>query len=111
MSPTDTLSLISWAITIGVPILVGWLVSKFLEGQPWFQELNSKNAVVVALSALLGFALDQLRRWLMASPDTLNAVDPYVKSFLAMLTMYLTTQVTHGAMKARKIGLRKIEVK
>jgi hypothetical protein len=109
--PQNTLSLIDWAIAIAVPLLVGYLVSKYLEGRAWFQELGAKNAVIVAACALLGFALDRLKAFLIASPETLAAVDAYVKPFMSILAMYLATQVTHGATKAKRVGLSRIEPK
>jgi hypothetical protein len=108
--PQNTLSLIDWAIAIAVPMLVGYLVSKYLEGRAWFQELGAKNVVIVAACAFLGFLLDQLKTFLVATPDTLAGVDAYVKPFLSILAMYLSTQVTHGATKARRVGLQKIDL-
>jgi hypothetical protein len=109
--PQNTLSLIDWAIAIAVPLLVGYLVSKYLENRMWFQELNAKNAVVIAACALLGFGLDRLKAFLIATPDALAVVDAYVKPFMSILAMYLATQVTHGAAKAKRVGLRRIDVK
>ena len=102
--PTDTLTLIDWLITIAVPIIAGVLVSRLLEYTTWFQSIQSKNAAVVAVSALLGFALMLLKNWLVANPAALSSIDPYVKMFLASLVMYLTTQIAHGTEKAK--GLR-----
>jgi len=99
--PTDTISLIDWAVTILVPVLIGWLVSKFLEGTDWFQNVQAKNAIVVAASALTGTLLTILKQWLMNNPDTLAVVDQYVKLFLSTLMIYLTSQVTHGIANAR----------
>jgi len=107
--PNNTLTVLDWLITLGVPLLVGWVVSKFLEDKAWFQELNAKNAVVIAACALLGFALDQLKRYLIATPDVLAGVDAYVQPFMSILAMYLASQVTHGATKAKRVGLAKIE--
>lgn len=107
--PDNILSLIDWAIAIGVPLLVGYIVSKYLEERAWFQELGAKNAVILAACALLGFALDQLKSFLIASPEVLAGVDAYIKPFLSILAMYLASQVTHGAAKAKRAGLRKIE--
>lgn len=108
--PQNTLSVIDWAIAIGVPLLVGFLVSKYLEERAWFQELGAKNVVIVAACALLGFALDRLKAFLVASPETLAGVDAYVKPFMSILAMYLSTQVTHGATKARRVGLQRIDL-
>lgn len=107
--PQNTLSLIDWAIAIAVPVVVGYFVSKYLENRAWFQELGAKNAVIVAACALLGFGLHQLKAYFIAQPAVLAQVDAYVQPFLMMLAMYLTTQITHGATKARRVGLRKIQ--
>jgi hypothetical protein len=109
--PQNTLSLIDWAIAIAVPLLVGYLVSKYLEDRAWFQELGAKNVVIVAACALLGFALDRLKAFFIASPDALAVVDSYVKPFMSILAMYLATQVTHGARKAKRVGLSRIDTK
>lgn len=107
--PTNTLSVIDWAIAIGVPLLVGVIISKLAERYAWFQEINAKNAVMIAACALLGFGLDQLKRYFIGAPDVLGQVDTYVKPFMSILAMYLSTQVTHGVMKSNQPGLKKIE--
>jgi hypothetical protein len=107
--PTNTLSVLDWAIAIGVPLLVGVVISKLAERYAWFQAIGSKNVVMVAACALLGFALDQLKRYFIGAPDVLNQVDLYVKPFMSILAMYLATQVTHGMAKAKQPGLKKIE--
>lgn len=98
--PTDTLSLIDWAVTILVPILIGWIVSKALERTDWFNNVQAKNAIVIAASALTGTLLTILKQWLIQNPDTLAAVDQYVKLFLSTLMIYLSSQVTHGVANA-----------
>lgn len=104
--PNNTLTILDWAITLGVPLLVGWVVSRFLEDKAWFQELGAKNVVVIAACALLGFAIDLLKRYLIGAPDVLAGVDTYVQPFMSILAMYLSSQVTHGATKAKLTGLR-----
>lgn len=105
--PTNTLTVLDWLITLGVPLLAGFLISKLAERYAWFQEVNAKNAVMIAACALAGFGLDQLKRYLIAAPDVLAGVDAYVMPFMSILAMYLASQVTHGATKARRIGLNK----
>lgn len=102
--PTDTLTLIDWLVVFAVPIVAGFVVSSLLERAGWFQSIEAKNAVVLAVSTLGGFALTLLRQWLIANPDALNAIDPYIKTLLSTLALYLTTQIAHGKAKAK--GLR-----
>lgn len=102
--PTNLIELLDWIIVIAVPVIAGYFVSNVLEKQTWFQSVASKNIVVVAISALLGFAVVLLKNWLIAHPDVLTAADTYVQMFLATLALYLTTQIAHGQAKAK--GLR-----
>jgi predicted small secreted protein len=100
--PTNLIELLNWILVIGVPILAGLIVSKFLEKQAWFQNIGSKNAVVIAVSAFLGFIVNLLRTWLIANPEVLAAADVYVQMFLSSLALYLTTQVVHGRAKSQE---------
>lgn len=100
--PTNLIELLNWVIVIGIPILAGTIVSNVLEKQPWFQNIGSKNAVVIAISALLGFAVNLIKTWLVANPDALAAADVYVQMFLSTLALYLTTQVVHGRAKMQE---------
>jgi hypothetical protein len=100
--PTNLLGLLDWILVIAVPILAGFIVSRFLERQAWFQNIGSKNTVVIVISALIGFAVNLLKTWLVANPDVLAAADVYVQMFLSTLALYLTTQVVHGRAKSQE---------
>lgn len=99
--PTNLIELLDWIIVIVVPVVSGFIVSNVLEKQEWFQSITSKNAVVIAISALLGFVVVLLKNWLIANPDVLAAVDQYAQIFLAVLAMYLASQVAHGRAKSK----------
>lgn len=100
--PTNLIDLLNWVIVIAVPIVADYIVSNFLEKQAWFQNIGSKNAVVIAISAFLGFLVVLLKNWLTSNPEVLAAADVYVQMFLSTLALYLTTQVVHGRAQSKE---------
>lgn len=97
--PFTTAMAVDWGMTLGVPILAGYLLSKLLERYAWFQEVIPRNVVVIAACIFLALLLTLLKWQLLGGPAG-GEVDTVIHPLLSILAMYLATQVTHGSTKA-----------
>jgi hypothetical protein len=108
--PTTLIGLIEFAMLLLVPAIAGWGASRLLDRFSWFQMNADKPMLVLVISALLGFALQLLKQWVMGRPDVSAAVDPYISLFVATLVIYTSSQVSYGVKVAtrRRLSLEKM---
>lgn len=99
----DLNELFTWLIGGGGAFfVVAWAASWYLEGLPWWQNLPSKSrsGIILIASLLLGLAATYVAS---LPPELLKAVEPYIKTILIIVGVWLTTQTAHKVNPSRRI--------
>jgi hypothetical protein len=93
----STSEILVWLTGAGSIALVGWFVSWLLDDLAWWQSLPSqaKQAAILGMALVIGL----LATWLLSRPDLVAALDAYVKTAMAAIVAWLSTQVAYNVKK------------
>lgn len=92
--PTDLGSLLNWLTSSGgAAILLGWAAAWYLEPLAWWQKLKSQNRQLIILGGSLILGLFSI--WVQTQPGLIAALNPYFTAAIAIITVWIATQIAH----------------
>lgn len=94
MDISDLNSLVLWLTTSGgAVILVGWAAAWYLEPLAWWKKIGGNNRLLIILG--MSLVLGILSTWVQTQPALIEALAPYFRTVIAIVGVWLTTQVAH----------------